>query len=157
VHKYLDKKQNNNNPLKVISNLHDTYYASMSDDELSGDEGRFLDAHSDEYVTNESHHNVTINENTTTTISALTESRNLAESSTASNGDSIKFKITGTSITIKRKTKTSPVWTYFQHFDLTRHEALQSLPSLSCKRSGQSHFSGCQCQSWTVGIPFTNT
>jgi hypothetical protein len=93
----------------------------MSDDEISDDEGRFLDAHSDECVPNESHPNVTINENTTTTISALMESSNLAESSTVSNGDSIKLKITGTSSTIKRKTKTSPVWTYFQHFNINYH------------------------------------
>ena len=78
-----------------------------------------------------------ITETTTTTLSTLKEPNSLAESSTSTNVDSIKFEITGTSTSIKRKTKISPVWTYFQHFDLNYHPGMKHFRvCLVCRANG---------------------
>lgn len=109
----------------------------MSEDERSDDEGSFVDAQSDECSPNECSPDIGITETTTTTLSTLTEPNSLAESSTSTNVDSIKFEITGTSTSIKRKTKSSPVWTYFQHFDLNYHPGMKHFRvCLVCRANG---------------------
>ena len=52
---------------------------------------------------------------TVTTLSALTDSNSFPASSVSTEA-SIKFKIMRESSTTSKSTKSSPVWTYFQHF-----------------------------------------
>jgi hypothetical protein len=80
--------------------------------------------------------NIGASNSTVTTLSALADSNSFPASSVTTEA-SIKFKIMRESSTTSKSTKSSPVWTYFQHFDLTFHPEMKHFRvCLVCRANG---------------------
>jgi hypothetical protein len=75
-------------------------------------------------ISNAFSHNVGASISTVSTLTSLTESNSNPASSVSTDGN-IRFKIRRESLSSSKGTKSSPVWGYFQHFDLTYHPEMK--------------------------------